>query len=211
MSFSLGQDVILSHRPCSAKSSRLNSVRNSLTMRTLVLTCDLDKVKIIDEPTYTFGSVDNARRYKYEIPLLSDQRPTSIHGVLLNDEPIVVFGAGGGGSTVHEHSGLVLDSKLYLAVGDRIVCFVPLGQRLAWSLKVDSATCFGIYYHPSRHALLSHGELEIARINEAGELLWSSSGADIFSEEFRLEDEYIFAVDFEGREYRFSYETGSSV
>lgn len=177
-------------------------------MRTLVLTCDLDKVKIVDEPTYTFGSVDNARRYRYEIPLVSEERPTSIHGVLLNDEPIVVFGAGGGCSTVHEHSGLVLDSKLYLAVGDRIVCFVPLDQRLAWSSQVDSVTCFGIYYNPCRHALVSHGELEITRIDEAGEILWSSSGADIFFGGFRLEVEYISAVDFDGREYRFSYETG---
>ena len=112
---------------------------------------------------------------------------------------------------MHKHSGLVLDSKLYLAVGDRIVCFVPLDHRLAWCSKVDSATCFGIYYNPSRHALLSHGELEIARIDEAGGLLWSSSGADIFSEGFRLEDEDISAVDFEGREDHFSYETGSSV
>jgi hypothetical protein len=189
----------------------LNSVQNSLTMRTLVLTCDLDKVEIVDDPTYTFGSVDNARRYGYEVLLVSDERPTSIHGVLLNDEPIVVFGAGGGCSTVHEHSGLILDSKLYLAVGNRIVCFFPLNQRLAWSTKVDSATCFGIYYDPGRHALLSHGELTIARIDEAGKLLWSSSGADIFSEGFRLEDGYISAVDFEGREYRFSYETGSFV
>ena len=180
-------------------------------MRTLVLTCGLDKIKIVDDPTYVFGSVDNVRRYKYEMPLASDESLTSIHGVLLNDEPIVVFGAGGGCSTVHEHSGLVMDSKLYLAVGDHIVCFVPLDHRLAWSSNVDSATCFGIYYNPGRHALLSHGELEIARINEAGEILWSSSGADIFSEGFRLEDEYISAVDFEGREYHFNYETGSSV
>lgn len=198
-------------RQLSAKSSHLNSVQNSLTMRTLVLTCGLDIVKIVDDATYVFGSVDNARRYKYEMPLASDEMLTSIHGVLLNDEPIVVFGARGGRSTVHEHSGLVLDSKLYLAVGDHIVCFVPIERRLAWSSKVDFATCFGIYYNQGRHALLSHGELEIARINEAGEILWSSSGADIFSEAFRLEDEYISAGDFEGREYHFNYETGSSV
>lgn len=180
-------------------------------MRTLVLTCDLDKIEIVDEPTHIFDSVDNARRYKYEIPLAFDQRLTSFHGVLLNDEPIVVFGAGGGCSTVHGHSGLVLDSKLYLAVGDHIVCFVPLENRLAWCSKVDTATCFGIYYNPERHALLSHGELEIARINEAGELLWASGGADIFTEGFMLEDAYIYAIDFEGRKYHFSYETGSSV
>ena len=180
-------------------------------MRTLALTCDLDKIEIVDEPNYIFGSVDNARRYKYEIPLTSDQRLTSFHGVLLNDEPIAVFGAGGGWSTVHGHSGLVLDAKLYLAVGDQVVCFVLLDHRLAWSLKVDTATCFGIHFNAERHALLSHGELEIARFNEAGELLWASGGADIFTEGFLLEDAYIYAVDFEGRKYRFSYETGLSV
>lgn len=181
-------------------------------MRTLVLACDIDKLKIVDEPEYVFGSVDNGRRrYKYEMPLASGELLSSVHGLLLNDEPIVAFGAGGGCSTVHEHSALVLDSKVYLAVGDRIVCFVPLDHRLVWSLKVDWATCFGIHYNAEREALLSHGELDIARFTEAGEILWSSSGADIFSEGFTLESEYVSAVDFNGREYRFSYETGSSV
>lgn len=180
-------------------------------MRTLTLACGLDEVKIVDDPTYVFGSVDNVRCYKYETLLASDESLTSIHGVLLNNEPIVVFGSGGGCSTVHEHSGLVMDSRLYLAVGDHIVCFFPRDYSLVWSSKVDSATCFGIYYNPGKHALLSHGELEIARIAENGEILWSSSGADIFSEGLRLEDDYVSSVDFEGREYHFSYETGSSL
>lgn len=135
-------------------------------------------------------------------------RPTA-HTGLINDEPIVVFGAGGGASAVHEHSALILNSKLYLAIGHNIVCFALVDHRLVWSLKVDPATCFGIHYNGIRHALLSHGELEIARFNEEGEVLWSRSGADIFSEGFRLEEEHVSVVDFGRREYHFSYETGS--
>lgn len=137
-------------------------------MHSLIIHCEFGKVQIVDEPTYVFGSVDNDRRYQHEMPLAFDERLTSVHGVLFDDEPMVVFGGGGGCSTVHEHSALVLNSRLYLAIGDRIACFVPLDHSLAWSLKVDSATCFGVYYNLRHQALLSHGELEIARINEDG-------------------------------------------
>ena len=180
-------------------------------MHFLVIASEFGEVKIVNESTYTFGSADNIRRYAQEIKLLPCEGLTSTHGVLINDEPIVVFGAGGGASAVHEHSALILDSRLYLAIGYNIVCFALADRRLAWSLKIDPATCFGVHYNVTRHALLSHGELEIARFNEEGDVLWSSSGADIFSEGFWLEEEHISVVDFERRAYHFSYETGASI
>jgi len=75
-------------------------------------------------------------------------------------------------------------------------------------LQVDSATCFGVYYQGHHHALISHGELEIARISEDGQLLWSASGADVFSEGFSLLPHFIEVVDFNGQTYRFQYEHG---
>ena len=180
-------------------------------MRSLIITSDFGEVKIVDEPTYTFGSADNIQRYKHEIRLAPSEGATSVHGVLINNEPIVVFGASGGASGVHAHSAVILDSRLYLAIGNSVVCFVLANHRIAWTLKVDHATCFGIYYDPEKDVLVSHGELEIARINEDGQVLWSSSGADIFSEGMSLEDEYISVVDFERREYHFNYETGALI
>jgi hypothetical protein len=44
--------------------------------------------------------------------------------------------------------------------------------------------------------LISHGELEIARLAEDGSILWQTSGTDIFSEAFALRPEFIEAVDF---------------
>jgi len=168
-------------------------------------------VGIVNEPTYSFGSADNLRRYEQEKSLQGSYMPTSIHGVFVDDKPLVVFGATGGCSVVHRHSALVLDSKLYLAVGDSLVCFAMDDRKLCWATVVDPATCFGIYYKPERDALISHGELEVARIDTKGSVLWASSGADIFSEGFRMENEFIAVTDFNNREYHFSYENGSTL
>ena len=180
-------------------------------MRSITVSSQLGEVKIVDEPAYTFASADNARRYVQEMNLQSEYTPTSVHGVFLNGIPIVVFGAPGGCSTVHKHSVLVLGSKLFLAVGDNVVCFDLIDLKLMWAAVVDQATCFGIHYEPKRGALISHGELDVASLDENGKILWSSSGADVFSEGFRLEEEYIVVTDFNHRDYRLNYEIGASV
>jgi hypothetical protein len=59
--------------------------------------------------------------------------------------------------------------------------------------------------------MVSHGELEISRVSDDGVLLWSSSGADIFTEGFSLKPECIEVADFNGRKYRFSYASGAEV
>lgn len=180
-------------------------------MRSISVASQLGEVKIVDEPDYTFDSADNARRYMQEMDLKSGYTPTSVHGVFLNGTSVVVFSAPGGCSTVHKNSALVLGSKLFLAVGDSVVCFDLTDLKLMWVTVVDQATCFGIYYEPKRGHLISHGELDVARLDENGKILWSSSGADIFSEGFKLEEEYIVVTDFNHRNYRLDYETGVSV
>ncbi|MHC2144067.1 hypothetical protein [Pseudomonas alkylphenolica] len=165
-------------------------------------------IEIVDEPTYSFNSTDNAQPYALEI-LLTDKSITSIHGVKLNGVSILVIGAGGGCTAIHKHSVLVLDDKLYLAVGDHIACLsLELPYQLLWSVQVDSATCFGIHYENQQGALLSHGELEITRLSMDGVIIWQVSGADIFSENFCLTADYIEAVDFNMSIYRFDYVTG---
>ncbi|MBW3502561.1 hypothetical protein [Janthinobacterium sp. NKUCC08_JDC] len=180
-------------------------------MSSIVIFSELGEIKIVDEPSHTFGSQDNVHRYAQEKNLQPVYTPTSTHGVFLNGDPVVVFGAPGGCSSVHKHSALVLNSNLLLAVGDSVLCFSLNDLKLIWASVVDDATCFGIYYESKRMTLISHGELNIARLDENGKILWSSSGADIFSEGFRLEEEYIVVTDFNQRNYRINYETGVSV
>lgn len=113
---------------------------------------------------------------------------------------------------MHGHSAVALDDRLYLAVGNSIACLsLESPFRLIWSTRVDAATCFGIYWDKHRAALISHGELEIARLSPHGELIWQASGADIFSEGFRLLPDYIEAVDFNRTIYQFDYASGEMI
>lgn len=137
-------------------------------MSSIVIFSELGEVKIVNEPNYTFGSQDNVQRYAQEENLQPAYMPTSTHGIFLNGDPVVVFGAPGGCSAVHEHSALVLNSKLFLAVGGRVVCISLNDLKLTWASVVDGATCFGIYYEPKRRALISHGELDVVRLDEMG-------------------------------------------
>ena len=166
-------------------------------------------IEIVNEPNYSFGSVDNQRQYPAEFLLGNVSQPTSTHGVLLDGSPTAVFGAGGGCSAVHDHSALIKDSRLYLAVGDHLVCLCISPLEIIWATRVDTATCFGIHYDSTHDALISHGELEIARVSDAGKLIWSTSGADIFTESFSLKTECVEATDFNGHRYCLSYVTGT--
>jgi hypothetical protein len=169
-------------------------------------------LEIVNESASLWGSADSARRYPDEVHLEEQgYLPTSRHGIEINGDPVVVFLAGGGCSTVHEHSAVHLDGCLYLAVGDHVVCLEIVSRKVKWAVPIDTATCFGVYYHSKLDALISHGELEIARFDRNGVILWTASGRDIFSEGVRLTEAWVEAVDFNRECYRFDYDTGDAV
>lgn len=60
------------------------------------------RITLVYDPVYSFGSADNTRRYPCEQRLDTEYAPSSIHGVLLDEQPLVVFG-GAGGCSVHEY------------------------------------------------------------------------------------------------------------
>jgi hypothetical protein len=116
--------------------------------------------------------------------------------------------AGGGASRVHEHSAVLIDDHCYVGVGDTLCALSIPHLRLEWHRKVDWATCFGVYFSPKHNCLLSHGELEISRIELDGRIVWQTGGRDIFSEGFRHDDDMIEVTDFYRTTYRISIATG---
>lgn len=174
------------------------------------ITTQFGEVKIVDEPAYTFGSADNVRSYPISKNLSTESNPVSVHGVLLNEEPLVVIGATGGATGINSHTALWLNDRLYLAVCDTVTCMSLKPCELLWSLRVDSATCFGIHFHTETNSLLAHGELEITRFTEEGAILWQSGGYDIFTGPFTLTPSFIEAEDFHGHPHRFLYATGEN-
>ena len=168
-----------------------------------------------DIPRYDARSADNACAPEEEC-FIGDHgyRPSSRHRVLVRQGDSVlasrVLLAGGGASGVHAHSAFVRGDTCFVA-GGPFVCALELPTlRLLWHIRADSATCFGVYDAPGYASIISHGELEIARLSYSGQLLWSGSGRDIFSEGFELHEHHAEAIDFSGTHYRFDLEAGQS-
>jgi len=168
-----------------------------------------------DIPLYDARSADNACAPEEE-HFFGDEgyRPSSRHRIVVRRGDAVlasrVLLASGGGSGVHEHSAFVRADTCFVAVGP-FVCALELPTlRLLWHTRTDTATCFGVYDAPRYASIISHGELEIARLSYSGQLLWSGSGRDIFSEGFVLHEHHAEATDFDGTRYRFELETGHS-
>jgi hypothetical protein len=174
------------------------------------------ELELIDEPLYSPGSADNVRAYSrnYNFTDVPD-RPSSRHGLVLreggNFRHSCILLAGRGASGIHEHSVVTIGDACFVAVGDTLCSLELPSLDLLWHRQVDAATCFGIYYSTKYHCLISHGELEIARVSLSGEVVWRFGGADIFSEGFELRADSIEAVDFNRTVYRMNIETGASM
>ncbi|QDT71479.1 hypothetical protein [Lacipirellula limnantheis] len=171
-------------------------------------------VNLLDDPTYTPGSVDNVRRYDREHCLVQEYRPVSQYGLACTQSDgtmhTCILLAGGGASRVHEHSAVIVNGSCFVGVGDMLCSLSLPNLDLKWATKVDTATCFGVYYCPQQDCLLSHGECEIARVSLSGEIQWSASGRDIFSEGFRIVGGQVEAVDFYNSVYHIDIVTGRS-
>ena len=167
---------------------------------------------LFDDPTYSPGSADNLRAYGREYSFAVGCQPNSKYGVSCQgpDQPTYscILLAAAGATRVNSKSAVIVGERCFVAIGD-VICSLTLPElSLLWTRRVDSATCFGVYYLPSHSCLVSHGELEIACLNLAGHVVWSAGGKDIFSEGFRLTAEYIEAIDFNHEVYHFDIATG---
>jgi hypothetical protein len=173
----------------------------------LVLETPQGEVTIFNESTYSFRSTDNTRRYETEI-CLSAEHLNSVHGVRAEGKWSTVFGASGC-TTVHQHSAIDVDGRLFLAVGDHVVCLNLVTGLKEWSRQADPVTCFGVHWDCDHQALISHGELQISRLSVTGDEIWSATGADIFSEGFSCREDAIEVIDFNRSVYLFDYRTGA--
>jgi len=168
-----------------------------------------------DIPRYDARSAGNACAPEEEYFFGDDSyRPSSRHRVVVKQHDTTlascVLLAEGGCSGVHPRTAFVRGDTCFVAVGP-FVCALQLPTlRLIWHARADTATCFGIYDATGYASIISHGELEIARLSYSGQLLWSASGRDIFSEGFELYEDHAEATDFGGTRYRFELETGRS-
>lgn len=175
------------------------------------------QITIDNDPSFTFGSIDNPHFYDHAYRL-DDERyaPTSLHAVgvtQLDELPIAscILGASRGSSGLHEHSAFIHADTLFFAVGPFVVSLqLPL-LSLNWKVMTDQVTCFGVYHAPEHRCLVSHGELEITAVTYEGAIIWSNSGADIFSNGFSTSRDRVIAIDWNEDRYVWDITTGKLI
>ncbi len=170
------------------------------------------KVTLRDEPAYSIDSTDNPRSYSYEYFRDDDYHYASAHGINVfeNDELLtsaIVLGFGGA-TGVYENSVAYDGNSIYVAAGDALHSLSLPTLELNWVIKVDSATCFGVFWLKERNVLLTWGELEIGCYSNIGEKIWSADGPDIFTEGFELEKDIVKVTDFNGQVFTINLSDG---
>ncbi len=122
----------------------------------------------------------------------------------------IVLTAGGSVSSLWEKSALLDGDRLLVACGNEVFCILLPTLELLWYTQVDMATCFEIV--PYQHDYITHGEVEISRLNKQGEILWQFSGKDIFvspterTPSFTLIPKGIELIDFNYESYLIDYQ-----
>jgi len=182
--------------------------------RVIVTTGNTD-IYLINEPTYTAGSADNIRKYDQELCRVKNDYISCAHGLLTGDiespdKSVVLLGIGGA-TGVHIHSLVCTENNCFVAVGDSVYSIAIPSLELNWCVKVDFATCFGIYLLPENNCLISWGEVDIKRLNLNGEISWSFSGADIFTENLEILENCIEVTDFNNQIYKIDIKSGQSI
>ena len=171
-------------------------------------------IEVVDETTYNYGSSDN--NFNYSNQYFGDgaqNYPTSKHGVkLLQDEILIndcIIIGSGGATGVHQNSSLVDNDRLLVCCCYTIFCLTLPDLKLKWKTQADQATCFQIFKQQDNYIV--HGEMEVTKIDQDGQIKWKFGGADIFvsidnEEEFKIDKDGILLTDFAKTKYKIDFD-----
>ena len=180
----------------------------------LKLEFDTFEVILENESDYVLGSSDNTFDYDmvYQDEKSSIYR-SSNHGIKvyrgneLYKSAIVC--AVGGGTGVFEKSAVIDNEAILICCANKIFSLQLPDLTLNWYSKVDPATCFGIY--KADNGLFTHGEIQICRLDNKGNILWENGLRDIIvnidshEECFILHDTFIELMDFNSNKYKLDF------
>ena len=171
------------------------------------------EIDIIDESMYSLRSTDNVRQYVKEYVLGDSYSPR--YGIQLKSRDSIesncfILGSGVGGPP-HENSAIVVGKNLFVAIGNLVCKLVIPDLKLEWYQEVDFGISYAIYLSPDQLGVISHGELEITKIDFEGEILWRAFGRDIFSGELTIFSDRIEVFDFYDDKYEIDPISGECV
>jgi len=171
------------------------------------------QVKIIDESEYNPDWKDNSSDYEKKHFIESDYRLSTKFGIKIFENEIKLNSAlitsEGGASGLHETSQVIENNRILICCCDSVFCLELPTLNLIWRTKVDWATALQI--HKIDNGYIVHGELEITRIDNDGEIIWKNSGADIFvtpdgKDDFEISSGLIKVMDWDRKSYVWDFD-----
>ncbi|WP_206052154.1 hypothetical protein [Nonlabens xiamenensis] len=169
------------------------------------------QIELLNESDFKSGSKDNVNEYLKNYLTESDFKlPTKIgiktfkNGTELDS---AIIGAEGGATGLHKTSQIIESNRILICCCDSIFCLELPTLNLNWKTKVDQATAFEIF--KIENGFIVHGELEITRIENNGQIKWQNCGADIFvsqngNDNFEVQSNFIKATDWDDRIYKWN-------
>jgi outer membrane protein assembly factor BamB len=175
------------------------------------------QIDIFKYPFSHYSAVDGEEKYdllhfqenEYSLPTIIGIKIYHSDGLLKS----ALLGAQGGGTTVHKTSFITELNRIVTCCSDTIFCLSIPDLSLIWKTKADQSTCFEIFKYNTDYIV--HGELEITRLDNNGNILWQREGADIFTtlnsveSDFIITQDHILATDWGNRKYKFDFDGGS--
>lgn len=170
-------------------------------------------IEVFNDSTFTLNSNDNLEVYE-NIYFGDDAKeyPTSKHGIKLIDNykeisNCLIIGSGGA-TDIYQNSSILDIDSILVCCSDSVFSISIVDLKLNWVKKLDMATCFQIF--KIENDFVIHGELEITRIDNLGNIIWQFGGADIFvsldgEDAFQLNDNNIVLKDFTGTSYMIDF------
>jgi len=168
------------------------------------------RIELIDESKYSSNSTGNVFQYDQQFVNGQEYEPSTQIGIKLYDGENIISNAiiksTGGSSIIHQTSQILSNDRLTICCADSVFNLsIPILQ-LEWITKADDATCFLIFNY--KEDFIVHGELNITRLANNGEILWQNSGADIFTtekgiEDFKIQNKVIHVKDWNHKLYKF--------
>jgi hypothetical protein len=170
------------------------------------------EIEMVNDSNYTLNSADNIMTYKYEYPTdfgnTDRYYPTSKHGIIIRKNEIEISSAiiceTGGATGINKNSFVIKNDLIFICCSDKIYSLAIPNLTINWRKRYDPKTCFGIYKY--ENDFIVHGELEISRIDEEGNIKWTFGGRDIFATKesdnaFKIKGNKIELTDWSGYKY----------
>jgi len=171
-------------------------------------------LELFEDPTYKIGSIENNFTYDFVyydndyIDLYTSRHGVKIFekGTLIKSAIICAFG---GTSNIGNNSAIIDNENLLICCGNKVFCLQLPSLLLNWVTETDESACFAIY--KANNAIFTHGEIEITRLDENGNIVWQKSLMDIIvninnaENCFILHENHIELQDFSSNKYTIDF------